>query len=36
MALFLGFVIFEERGHQERSIGALLMVLGPTMIFLVN
>lgn len=36
MTLFLGFVIFKEKGRQERSIGALLMVLGAAMISLAH
>lgn len=34
MTLFLGFWIFKEKGCQERSVGALLMVLGAIMISL--
>ena len=34
MTLFFGFVIFKEKGYRERSIGALLMVLGAVMISL--
>lgn len=30
--LFLGFILFKEKGHLERSVGTLLMVAGAVMI----
>lgn len=36
MTLFVGFVIFKEKGCRERSIGAVLMVLGAVLISLAH
>ena len=36
MTLFVGFVIFKEKGCRERSVGALLMVLGAVLISLAH
>ena len=36
MTLLFGFVIFKEKGVRERSLGALLMILGAVMISLAH
>ncbi len=36
MTLFFGFLIFKEKGCRERSIGALLMILGAALISLAH